>query len=126
MATSDNGLIRLQAANDLKGIAGVDTESFARLANDPVTAVRLSVVENSPTLSAGWQMHMAEDKEVSIWRALAQRPDMSQPLAMQLLTKKDPLTLNFMIHNPVCPTAAITWIAANGPPELAKAAQEMN
>ncbi len=125
MSTSDNGLIRLQASTDLATIKGVNAETFARLANDPVTSVRLGVAENAPELSSGWQLHMVNDKEVSIWRTLAQRHDMCHPVASQLVTKQDDLTLHLLMLNPVCPTSTIRWIASHSNPELAAAAKKI-
>lgn len=121
---SDNGLLRIRVATELGNILGVTPEAFARLANDPVTAVRVAFVENAPILSSGWQMQMADDKEASVWRALAQREDISHNAALQLLTHNDDFTLGYLIDNEACPVSVIRWVAKNKTGELAAAAQK--
>ena len=124
LSRSSNGLLRVRVATELDRIAGVTPEAFARLANDPVTAVRVAFVEHAPTLSSGWQMQMADDKEASVWRALAQREDLSHNAAHQLLTHNDDFTLGYLIDNEACPVSVIRWVAKNKAGELAAAAQK--
>lgn len=122
---SNNGLLRVRVATELGEISGVTAEAFARLANDPVTAVRVAVVESAPSLSSGWQMQMADDQEASVWRALAQRKDLSSNAAQQLLTYNDDFTLGYLIENEACPVSVIRWVAKNKQGELAAAAKKI-
>lgn len=122
-ATSSNGLLRVRAATEVGRVRGVTTEAFARFANDPVTAVRLAVIENATGLSSGWQLHMANDPEAIVWRALASRRDLCNQAAFQLLSRNDDPTLGFMIANPMCPVSVVRWVANNKAGQLSDAAK---
>ena len=123
LAASPNGLLRVRVATELGRVAGVNADAFGRLMNDPVTAVRVAVMEHSPYLSAGWQEHAADDPEAVIWRALAQRRDLIGSAATKLLSNKDDPTFGYLLENPRCPVSVVRWIASNHSGLVAEEAQ---
>jgi hypothetical protein len=123
LATSPNGLLRVRIATELATIKGVNADAFGRLMNDPVTAVRLGVLEHSRHLSSGWQEHAANDPEAVVWRALAKRHDLSNAAAIKLISNNDDATLSFLIDNPRCPVSVLRWVTHNREGDIQQAAQ---
>jgi hypothetical protein len=123
LATCPNGLLRVRIATELDKVAGVTADTFARLINDPVTAVRVAVMEHTPTLSAGWQEHVADDPEAVVWRTLAQRKDLAGSAATKLLSNRDEPTFGYLLENSRCPVSVVRWIATNHTGPVAEEAQ---
>lgn len=113
LAASPNGLLRVKVATELDSVRGVSADAFARLINDPVTAVRVAVMEHTPRMSSGWQEHVADDPEPVMWRALAQREDLASSAATKLLSCGDDFTFGYLLENPHSPVSVIRWIATH-------------